>query len=72
MVQPVVSVGQCMFTDGTVASMYGRHWGCQCDLGLVVIENSRFGWICSVWVFASHVIGLEGQGAARFGWSVCA
>lgn len=23
-----------------------------------------------MWVFTSHVIRLEGQGAARFGWSL--
>lgn len=74
----VVSVGQCVTMDGVDStqnsisvwlSLVGR---VQCDLGLLVLGDSRCVWICSVWVFASRVIRSEGQGAARFGWSVCA
>lgn len=25
-----------------------------------------------MWVFSSHATKLEGQSAARFGWSICA
>lgn len=44
--------------------------GAQHSLGSVVVEDSRYSWPCSVWVFASCVIRLEEQGAGRFGWSV--
>lgn len=44
----------------------------QCNLGLFMAEDSKYGWTCHVQVFISHVIRLEGQGAARFEWSLCA
>lgn len=62
----VVSAGQYVAMDGTEA-LRG-----QCDLGLLVAEDSKYSWTCRAGVFASHVIRLEDQGAARCGWSVCA
>lgn len=43
-----------------------------CDLGLLIVDDSRCDWNCNVWVFASHVFRLESQSAARFGRSECA
>lgn len=41
--------------------------GDQCDLGSLVIEDSRYSWTCSVGEFAHCVMRIEYQGTARFG-----
>lgn len=67
----VVSGGQYVAMNGTEVSVHLALGG-QCDLGLLVVEDSKYGWTCRAWIFASHVIRLEDQGEARCGWSVCA
>lgn len=38
-----------------------------CDLGSLVVEDSRTSWTCNVWVFGHCTIRFEGQGEASLG-----